>query len=389
MLSRQIGGARRALATTLLVVLSLAIGLLALEGGARVFATVIAKKGKLFQPDPELGWRPLPNLDLVRRNANGDTWHIATDGAGIRGPSAWSEGGRTRLLVLGDSFAFGEGVEPAARFDMLVQKRLPHLSVVNLGVMGYGPDQQLLRAKQWLTTLRRGDALLLLTYEGNDFHDLARTRHGGRSKPWLEEVDGRILEHKPAIDVFDLLRDRSYVFTLLSRSLAQIGQSEHTQRRLETVGGLYGRWVLQQVEDLMARGVLVVIVHHGSDVRELPFDVGAIFERICPAVSGCLALDEALAGQPREQVFLEDGHWAAGGHRIAGERIAAYLRTLPGFGVGGDPPVRPEPIPGHDETAAPSPGASWSGSKGADLLPSYRGLLASLCEGFARPAGTC
>jgi hypothetical protein len=51
----------------------LAIGLVALEGGGRLCATAIAKRGKLFQPDAELGWTPLPNLDLVRDNANGDS----------------------------------------------------------------------------------------------------------------------------------------------------------------------------------------------------------------------------------------------------------------------------------------------------------------------------
>ena len=221
MLSTWIGGARRAIANALLVVLSLAIGLAALEAGGRVFATAIAKKGKLFQPDPELGWRPLPNLDLVRRNADGGLWHVATDAAGIRGSSTWPDDRHTRLLILGDSFAFGEGVDLTDRFDTILQERIPNLAVVNLGVMGYGPDQQLIRARRWAPQLRRGDALLLLTYHGNDFHDLARTRHAGRSKPWIEEVDGRLLEHRPAIDALDVLRDRSYVFTLLSRSLAQ------------------------------------------------------------------------------------------------------------------------------------------------------------------------
>jgi hypothetical protein len=56
-------------------------------------------------------------------------------------------------------------------------------------------------------------------------------------------------------------------------------------------------------------------------------------------------------------VFLEDGHWAAGGHRIAGEEIAAYLKTLPGLGSGEDQPQRPGPISGGDETAAVSSGS--------------------------------
>jgi hypothetical protein len=352
MLPRRIGGGKRILANALLVALSLAIGLVALEGGGRLFATAVAKRGKLFQPDPELGWTPLPNLDLVRHNANGEPWHVVTDAAGIRGPATWSDDRRIRLLVLGDSFAFGEGVDLAARFDTLLEKHIPQLSVVNLGVMGYGPDQQLIRARPWKASLRRGDVLLLLTY-GNDFYDLARTRHGGRAKPWLEESDGRLLERRPEMDAFDILRDRSYIFALLTRSLARLGASEDTERRLETVDELYRRWVVQEVADLLRRGVVVVIVHHGDKVFELPFDVEAMFERTCPGVSGCLALDEALARHPRAGVFLDDGHWAAGGHRIAAAQIAAYLRTLPRLALGSDrPKEQRSPVVGQDDDAA-------------------------------------
>jgi hypothetical protein len=148
---------------TLLVVLSLGIGLVALEAAGRVVAATVIKAGKLFRPHDELGWAPLPDLDLVRRNANGDLWHIATDAEGIRGPSSWPDEEHTRLLILGDSFAFGEGVDLADRFDTIVRERVPDLAVVNLGVMGYGPDQALIRARPWKAQLRRGDALLLLT----------------------------------------------------------------------------------------------------------------------------------------------------------------------------------------------------------------------------------
>jgi hypothetical protein len=340
MLSDRTATGRHAALNALLVVLSLAVGLVALEAGGRAVATVIAKQGKLFRPDAQLGWTPLPNLDLVRRNANGESWHITTDAAGVRGPSAWGDADHTRLLVLGDSFAFGEGVDLADRFDTLVQERIPRLAVVNLGVMGHGPDQQLIRARPWKSTLRRGDAVLLLTY-GNDFYDLAQTRHGGRSKPWVQEVRGHLLEHQPAIDAFDMLRDRSYVFTLLTRSAARLGRSERTETRLETVGELYRKWVWQETADLLARGVLVIIVHHGDTAFELPFEVAEVFARSCPGVSGCLALDDALASRPRDEVFLKDGHWAARGHRIAAREIAAYLQTLPGFGAAAGRPGAP------------------------------------------------
>ena len=140
---------------------------------------------------------------------------------------------------------------------------------------------------------------------------------------------------------------------LLTRSAARLGQSERTERRLETVGELYRKWVLQETADLLARGVLVVIVHHGDRTFELPFDVAEVFARTCPGVSGCLALDEILAGHPRDEVFLRDGHWAAGGHRMAAAAIAGYLRTLPGFGAATGQPERPAaPAPGPAHSAA-------------------------------------
>lgn len=343
-------GSKHAALNALLVLLSLTVGLAALEVGGRTFAA-LDNKGKLFRPDTQLGWTPLPGLNILRKNANGELWHVTTDAQGIRGPSTWGKDDQIRLLILGDSFAFGEGVDLAERFDTLIQERIQNLSIVNLGVMGYGPDQQLIRARPWKATLRRGDAVLLLTY-GNDFYDLARTRHGGRSKPWLQDVDQQLVEHPPAIDAFDILRDRSFAFTLFTRSLARLGRSEHTERRLEDVGELYRKWVLQEVSDLVARGVVVVIVHHGDTVFELPFDPAEVFAKTCPSVSGCLALDQILLGHSRDEVLLKDGHWAAGGHRIAAEQIAAYLRSLPGFGAAGDggkPIERPAPVLGQGE----------------------------------------
>lgn len=346
---------KRAVQNVLLVALSVVVGLVAMEAAGRVVAATVTKTGKLFRPDPELGWAPLASLDVLRKNANGDFWHITTDAVGIRGPSTWPDDDHTRLLILGDSFAFGEGVDLADRFDTLIRQQISKLAVINLGVMGYGPDQQLIRARSWKRDLRRGDILLLLTY-GNDYYDLARTRHGGRTKPWLEVAGDRLIEHRPATDAFYFLRDRSYVFTLFTKVYSQLGRSEHTEQRLEGAGELYQKWVAQEVEDLVARGVLLVIVHHGDAVFELPFDLDAMFAGICPAVSGCLALDEALADHPRDEVFLADGHWAAGGHRIAAAQIAAYLRTMLGSGAGGDRPgPQDPPTLGQDDESASSP----------------------------------
>jgi hypothetical protein len=56
--------------------------------------------------------------------------------------------GRTRILMLGDSIAFGHGVSDGETFSALVESRDPRYDVVNLSVEGYGTDQELLRLER-------------------------------------------------------------------------------------------------------------------------------------------------------------------------------------------------------------------------------------------------
>jgi len=323
--------ARRSIVGHLLLVLaSLLVGLVTIELAAQFYVARIAKQGKLFAPDAELGWVPLPNLDLERRNADGELWHVVTDDDGIRGPSDWPADGRIRMLVLGDSFAFGEGVDLEDRFDSLLQQRFGALSIVNLGVMGHGPEQQLIRSRTWRSRLRAGDLLLLLTY-GNDFLDLASTTHSGRSKPWVEMREEELIAHPPEIGPIEFLRDRSYLFSVVARSF-NVDLSGQFEARLRQSGQLYREVLLRAVRPLIERGVLVVLVHHGDRVFELPFAAADVFAATCPAFSGCLALDPTIARHGREEIFLNDGHWAVGGHRLAAEEIASHLLSLDGLG---------------------------------------------------------
>jgi hypothetical protein len=326
-------------AKLLLVLASLIVGFIVSEAAAQIYVAKIAKQGKLFEPDQTLGWLPLPNLTLDRINPDGEPWRIVTDDQSVRGPSTWQPG-KTRVLMVGDSFVFGEGVDLEERFDTLLQEAMPDLSIVNIGVMGYGPDQQLLRSRDWRDDLRAGDILMLVTY-GNDFFDLSKPRHSGRSKPWIEDADGRIVVHEPDFSVMDYVRNYSYILYMIARQMS-VGISDETKERLGSAGDLYRRWVLEETQALLDRGVRVVIVHHGDRQFDLPFDIDAMYAALCSQVSGCLALDPKIGALPRDAVFLKDGHWNAGGHRLAAEQIARYLQA------------HPRPVPGP-RTAAQTP----------------------------------
>jgi hypothetical protein len=51
---------------------------------------------------------------------------------------------RTRVLVIGDSLVFGEGVEERERFTDVLETMEPAWRVDNLGMTGYGPDLMLM-----------------------------------------------------------------------------------------------------------------------------------------------------------------------------------------------------------------------------------------------------
>jgi lysophospholipase L1-like esterase len=84
--------------------------------------------------------------------------------------------GRVRVLALGDSFSMGWNVAPEETLPRRLEAHLGgRTEVLNLGVLGYGPDQSLLV----LRGLRRElapDAVVLNLYAGNDFEDLHKNR---------------------------------------------------------------------------------------------------------------------------------------------------------------------------------------------------------------------
>ena len=139
--------------------------------------------------DPDRGW-----ANLERSHATiaapeaiaGETYHVTINAAGNRGPerdSAKREGVQ-RVLVLGDSTAWGWGVDDSEVWTELVDARLgDQVEVVNLAVPGYGTDQQLLQLE------RVGAAwqpdVVLLAFVHNDLTSNPHPVYNGMGKPVL------------------------------------------------------------------------------------------------------------------------------------------------------------------------------------------------------------
>ena len=136
------------------------------------------------------GWRGRAGASLVLQGAK-----VALNAHGYRGRELPPRrpGGSRRVVVIGDSIAFGLGVADDETFAHLLDVRTNGFEVANLGVMGYGPEQEL------LVLLNEGlpqlpDVVVLAVCLGNDFADVALpvSLYDGRARKPRFRIDGQV-----------------------------------------------------------------------------------------------------------------------------------------------------------------------------------------------------
>ncbi len=140
---------------------------------------------RVFVPDADLGWRHRPGF----RGWLYDYW-VEINAKGLRGPELAYERGPNefRILLLGDSIAFGFGLRYEETFGHLMERDLAERvagrkPVVILGaVTGYSPWQQLILLRR--EGLRYQPDLVLHCFYLNDvLEPLQLVRFGGRQSP--------------------------------------------------------------------------------------------------------------------------------------------------------------------------------------------------------------
>jgi len=158
-----------------------------------------SERGKFTRYDPLLGWAGREDVADVFNWV--DVSHpVRQNRFGFRGPAyPFSRTGKKRLLVLGDSYAWGFGVADDEIFTArLEEKGAGSWEVINMGVSGYGTDQEYLL---WRQEGRRWnpDVVLLLVTLWTDLWDNVTPRQYGYEKPFFDlEAGGRlVLKNQP------------------------------------------------------------------------------------------------------------------------------------------------------------------------------------------------
>jgi len=277
---------------------------------------------------PTRGWVIKPNLHDM------PVFHekiLNSNARGLRGRTDYSydkPAARRRVVVLGDSWTFGEQVSDDETYAAQLSRVLRDIEVLNFGVHGYGHDQMLIYLQE--EALNYHPDLVIVGFEHFDiyrnllsFRDFAKPRY---------VLDGTrlVLTHSPVPSPESVLRSEPYRVKLLDGAALLYqsyrwltGDWERDARRITTA-------ILSElVRSVLAVGAVPLFVDLGFGGEDV------FFSDLCndinnslptPARLRCISARAALAQRAAqgEQMAI-GGHPSPEAHRTIAHVIRDYL----------------------------------------------------------------
>lgn len=361
---------------TLTVVLSTMVALTGAEFVLRWFRHAIETSNQLdpglIVYDADLGWRTAPSWVGIHRHFDFKVTY-QTNRYGYRGqfPEFSQVPNGYRHAVLGDSFAFGMGVDEHESFVALLNRQSKGSKrYLNFGVPGFSTDQELLLLQDRVLHFEP-DAVTVIVYLGNDLLDneLAFPLQAEHAKPYFELGPmGLILKNRPAPLTTKpaLLRSKTLATVVFGEDLAPqselrrlLGRVEllrwlgfeaiefdprsHGPRlgeRFEPTLKLFGALIERMRHLCRSRGITFsVVLLPGKSYVDSPQSPSAQFQDYLraeitarqrrtgvPVIDIAPVLRERYQRNGEELYYPHEGHLTAGGNAAVAEFLKERLR---------------------------------------------------------------
>jgi GDSL-like Lipase/Acylhydrolase family len=326
---------RRGLNIALLVAsgfLSLIFGEAALRLLGRGPLPVNPVPGSFWRHDANLGWSNSPGAEGVFHHPR-FTINVKINPQGLRDREYTYERtpGSRRVLVIGDSFVWGYGVEQQETFPKLLEARQPGVEVINAGVAGYGTDQELL----WLRSegVRYRPDLVILVMCGNDDDENNKDLvYNVYHKPRFRLAGGELaLTGVPVPMPSRRLRLKHWIFThsALAYQLKSGVIDRFRRPRSPAPSAGFGLTlalvdaIAREVRDMGARLVLVMTARYAPS-PQFPYD--ELVAGLRQKELTILDVDHSPGYSEATMLIPGDAHWNPAGHRFVAQELLKMLQ---------------------------------------------------------------
>jgi hypothetical protein len=290
---------------------------------------------EIIEFDSLIGWRPKANLNAYCSFAAG-VFRAETDSRGWAGKSSIAD---SDVVVFGDSYAFGYGVDAKSLFSELN----PKLRIKSIGAPGYNMVQEYLLMRQ-LSPHLRDKLVVWFVYFGNDLYDNLLPNLYQYRMPFVRRRNGS--------------SSWEIVTSHISRQKWPFNP-EHNHRRKEKLDGTFGdaylsrriysacEFLIGEGKDLCARsGASLVLMTIPWTIQLNPRE----WKGASSKGPGNKLLDPQLPDRKISEIcsilhvplidgrkYLDlshyipgEGHWNEGGHRRVGEILAQLHHKFEG-----------------------------------------------------------
>ena len=274
-----------------------------------------------FVADPEIGWRMRPGHAFAVDTAE---YHVAyrSNAQGFRDERKTDAPQASRKIVLvGDSFAFGQGVPFDQTFGALLESSLPGTEVQNLALPGFGMDQ-MWRSVRSVALPMRPD-LVIVAFISEDFtRSLTAYRaDSGLNKPTFMLENGALRQKTPADRPNALAR----FLERHSRLWAGARQGARLLAHRFGIGEFWNvnRAIIDAIRaDCREAGARVLFVYLPTrELRTFP----ALHRYMEASGADFVDLGNAPLSQPQVLHFPHDGHPNPQGHRYVADALLRWI----------------------------------------------------------------
>ena len=281
--------------------------------------------------DETKGWKTRPGVKDMQ--VFGDK-RLNTNALGFRDTREYTEAkdsGKVRIVLLGDSFTFGETVSDDESYAYRLQQLLPRAEVMNFGVHGYAHDQMLILLRE--QGLRLKPDIVMLGFISDD---MGRNLVGFRdyAKPKFVLEDGRLkLVGTPVPPLEETLRRdwmRSRLVDVWSAVREKMTPPAVKAERKEAITAAILAEMVRVTDSIGAKPVFVYLpIGREMSIRTDSTGDEKWFARFCREQAPKLHCTSALPLFQEEMrkgvTFKTKGHWDAAGHAVVAPAIARFL----------------------------------------------------------------